>query len=112
MIDHPHALLIHSFELEIFIIHDDVIKWKPFPRNWPLVQGIHWSPVNSPHKGKWRGALMLSLIFAWIKGWVNDREASYLRRHRAHYDVNVMWPNSTYNGITILDPKSRSVNNV
>ena len=40
--------------------HDDVIKWKHFPRNWPFVLGIHRSPVNSPHKGQWRGALMFS----------------------------------------------------
>ena len=55
--------------------HDDVIKWKHFPRNWPFVQGIHRSPVNSPHKGQWRGALMFSLICVWINGWVNNREA-------------------------------------
>ena len=42
--------------------HDDVIKWKPFPRNWAFVRGIHRSPVNSPHKGQWRGALMFYLI--------------------------------------------------
>ena len=24
--------------------HDDVIKWKHFPRYWPFVQGIHRSP--------------------------------------------------------------------
>ena len=42
--------------------HDDVIKWKHFPRYWPFVRGIHRSPVNSPHKGQWRGALMFSLI--------------------------------------------------
>ena len=47
-------------------------------------------PVNSPHKGKWFGALMFSLICVWIKDWVNNREAGYLRRHRGHYDVNVM----------------------
>ena len=47
-------------------------------------------PVNSPHKGQWRGALMLSLICAWINDWVNNHEAGYLRRHRGHYDVNVM----------------------
>ena len=47
--------------------HDDVIKRKHFPRYWPFVRGIHRSPVNSPHKGQWRGALMLSLICAWIK---------------------------------------------
>ena len=46
--------------------------------------------VNSPHKGQWRGALMFSLIWAWINGWVNNREAGDLRRHRAHYDVLVM----------------------
>ena len=45
------------------------------------------SPVN---KGQWRGALMFSLICAWINGWVNNREAGNLRRHRAHYDVIVM----------------------
>ena len=41
-------------------IHDDVIKWKHFPRYCPIVRGIHRSPVNSPHKGQWRGALMFS----------------------------------------------------
>ena len=30
--------------------HDDVIKWKQFPRHWPFVRGIHRWPVNSPHK--------------------------------------------------------------
>ena len=42
--------------------HDDVIEWKHFPCYWPFVWGIHKSPVNSPHKGQWRGALMFSLI--------------------------------------------------
>ena len=70
--------------------HDDVIKWKHFPRYWPFVRGIHRSPVNSPHKGQWRGALMFTLICARINGWVNNREAGDLRRYRAHYDVIVM----------------------
>ena len=72
-------------------IHDDVIKWKHFPRYWPFVRGIHRSPVNSPHKGQWRGALMFSLIYAWINDWVNNREAGSLRRYRGHYDVIVMY---------------------
>ena len=71
-------------------IHDDVIKWTHFPRYWPFVRGIHRSPVNSPHKGQRRGALMFSLICVWINGWVNNREAGDLRRYRAHYDVIVM----------------------
>ena len=70
--------------------HDDVIKWKHFPRYWPFVRGIHRWPVNSPHKGQWRGALMLSLICAWINGWVNTRDAVDFRHHRARYDVIVL----------------------
>ena len=50
----------------------------------------HLSPVNSPHKGQWRGAWMFSLICVWINGWVNNREAGDQRRYRAHYDVIVM----------------------
>ena len=42
--------------------HDDVIKGKHFPRYWLFVRGIHWWPVNSPHKGQWRWAVMFSLI--------------------------------------------------
>ena len=45
---------------------------------------------NSPHEGKWHGALMFSLICTLINRWVNNREAGDLRRHRAHYDVTVM----------------------
>ena len=70
--------------------HDDVIKWRHFPRYWPFVRGIHRSPVNSPHKDQWHGVLMFSLICAWINGWVNYREAGDLRRHCAHHDFTVM----------------------
>ena len=72
------------------IHHDNVMKWKHFPRHWPFVRGIHRSPVNSPHKGQRRGALMFSSICVWINGWVNNREAGDLSCHRAHYDVIVM----------------------
>ena len=67
--------------------HDDVRKWKHFPRYWTYVRGIHRSPVNSPHRGQWRGTLMCSLVCAWINGWGNNREAADLRRQQAHYDV-------------------------
>ena len=83
---------VHTYNHDRFCIRDDVIKWKPFPRCWPFVRGIHRSPVNSPHEGQWRGALMFSFIYAWINGWVNNREACYLRRHCAHYDTTVMLP--------------------
>ena len=83
-----------KFYMPCFIVptynHDDVIKWKHFPRNWPFVRESHRSLVNSPHKGQWRGALMFSVICVWINHWVDYREAGDLRRSRAHYDVTVM----------------------
>ena len=48
-------------------MHDDVIKWKHFPRYWFLC-------------GEFTGENDL----------VNNVEAVELRRHRAHYDVIVM----------------------
>ena len=81
---------IHHVQMTSWTSHDDVIKWKHFPRYWPFVRGIHRSPVNSPHKGQWRGALMFSLISTRLNGWVNNDEAGDLRWYRAHYDVTVM----------------------
>ena len=37
-----------SFSVDV--LHDDVIKWKRFPRYWPFVRGIHRWPVNSPQR--------------------------------------------------------------
>ena len=88
---HDRQRIGHKYHIDSTLIgHDDIIKWKHFPRYWPFVRGIHRSPVNSPHKGQWHGALMFSLICFWINGWVNNREAGDLRRYRAHYDVTVM----------------------
>ena len=53
-------------------------------------RGIHWSPVNLPHKGQWRGALMFSLICAWTNGCTNNPESDDLRQHHAYCDVTVM----------------------
>ena len=51
--------------------------WKHFSSYWPFVQGIHWSPVNSPHKVQWCGATMFSLICIWTSSWVNNRDACF-----------------------------------
>ena len=69
-------------------VRDDVIKWKHFPRYWPFVRGIHRSPVNSQHKGQWRGAF--NDVFFDLR--LNKRlsGAGYLRHQRAHDDVIVM----------------------
>ena len=68
--------------------HDDVIKRKHIPHFWPFVQGIHWSPVNSPQKGQWRRALMFFFHLRLSKhfrkqswGWwfeMPSRSLSYL----------------------------------
>ena len=49
------------------------------------------SPVTGefPDEGQWCQFFMFSLICAWTNGWVNNRDASDLRRHSAHY-VTVM----------------------
>ena len=62
-----------------------------FSYYWPFVRGIHRWPVDSPHKGQWRGALIFSLICAWTNGRVNNWDAGDLRRHDAHYDATVMF---------------------
>ena len=72
------------------LLHHDVVKWKHFPHYWPFVRGIPRSPVNSPHKGQWRGVLMFSLICAWTNSWANNGDAGDLRRHCAPYDVTIV----------------------
>ena len=69
-------------------------NWSIF--RWPFVRGTHRSPVNSPRKGQWRGALMFSLIRTWTNSWVNNGDAGDLRRHRAHCDVSVMVSKAFY----------------
>ena len=85
----------HSYVCYLRCHHDDVIKWKHFPRSWPFVRGIHWWPVNSPHKGQWRWALMFSLICVLNKrlskqlwGWWFETPSCSLWRH---CNVMFMW---------------------
>ena len=71
-----------------------------FRVNWPFVPGIHWSPVNSPHKDQWRGALMFSLICAWANGRVSNPDAGDLGHHDPPYYVtatNHCWLIINYN---------------
>ena len=69
--------------------HDDVIKWKHF-----CVTGT--CAGHSPATGEFPAQRPVTRSFdvflsaPWINGWVNNREAGDLRRHRAHYDVIVM----------------------
>ena len=68
--------------------HDDVMKWKHFPRYWRFVRGIPRSPANYPHKGQWHGAFKFSLICALNKrmskqswGWWFETLSRSLWRH-------------------------------
>ena len=69
---------------------------KHLPHYWLFVRGIHRSSVDSPYKDKWHGALMFSLICAWINGWATNGAVDDLGRHRAHYDGTVMLPFETW----------------
>ena len=85
--------------------HDDIIKWKHFPRYWPFVRGIHRLLVDSPDKGQWRGALMFSLNCAWTNGWASNQDTGDLRCLCTQYDVTVSvvsnWTNSRLAGANI-----------
>ena len=73
-----------------FSNHDDIIKWKHFPCYSPFVRAIYLSPVNSLHKGQWRGALVYSLICTWINGWVNNHEALKSQCHKNSGDCDLI----------------------
>ena len=73
-----------------FSVHDDVIKSNVFRVTGPLCGvniGHRWIPLTKSSDTE----LWFFFIWAWINGWVNNREAGDSRRHRAHYDVTVMW---------------------
>ena len=84
----PRPQCVNHDDMEMDDEMDD--EMETFPHYWPFVRGGNSrSLLNSLHKGQWRGALMFSLIYTWINGWVYG-EAGDLRCHHAHYDVTVM----------------------
>ena len=63
--------IITPFNISVLLTRVIVIMMTPsngkhFPRYRPIVRRIHRSPVNFPHKGQRCGALIFSLICAWI----------------------------------------------
>ena len=85
-------------------IHGNAMLWEAFPQHCAeksLFRQPHRCMMTSSNgnifrvtgplcKGQWRGALVFSLICAWTNGWVNNRDAGDLGRHRSHYDVTIM----------------------
>ena len=89
------------------MVHDNIIKWKHFPRYCPFVRGIHRSSLNSNHKGQWRGALIFSFFLiqtetSWIFLWthkrkfvenkfnLHDNASSYIHLSGCHYNDFIM----------------------
>ena len=69
--------------------------------------GIIFRVTDPLHRGQWRGDLMFPLICALnkrINGWVNNREAGDLRRHRTHYDAIVMLSKLHWREVLITIP--------
>ena len=75
----------------LLIVSNGKTWWRHQMETFSALLAICAGNSNSPYKGQWRGALMFSLICAWISGWINNCEASDFRYYRTHYDVNVMW---------------------
>ena len=67
--------LTHALKSETWWRH----QMETFSALLALCAGNSPVPVNSPHKGQWRGALMFALICIWRNDWVNNREAGDLR---------------------------------
>ena len=69
-------------------------KMTPSNRNIFRVTGPLWgdSPVTDgfPTPGLVTRSFDVSLICAWINGWVNNHVDGILKRHRAHCDVILM----------------------
>ena len=63
----PHTVgLMHA--KWILVSCDSIMTWgrhetEAFSALLSLYEGIHRTPVNTPHKGQWRVALMFSLIW-------------------------------------------------
>ena len=76
----------------VLLAHDDVMKWKHFPRYWSFVRGIH--------KGLWRRALLFSLICTWIiclsKQWWGWWFETPSRRLWRHCNVMSRWQPSSH----------------
>ena len=71
-------------------------QMEPFPRYWPFVWGIHRSPVDSSHKGQWRGTLMFALICASANGWANNRFETPSRLLWRHCNVKILSARQTF----------------
>ena len=88
-----------------WIIQTKLAWWRhqmeTFSASLALHEGNPLVTVDSLHKGQWQ-ALMFSFIYAWTNAWANNRNAGDLRRHCAHYDINIMGAAAQTAGPTLI----------
>ena len=100
---HDHAFFA-DLKLKIVYYNDDTMSEAMF---YPVLSSprcflAFTTRTTSSAVGASLTMTTFSLICVWTNGWVNNRDAGDLKRHRAHYDVTVM------NGIIPL----RSMNQI
>ena len=92
---HSQCTKIEVHTVVLSLVHVHKIWWRhqmeTFSALLAICAGNSPVPGEFPHKDQWRWALKFSLIWVWINGWVNIREAGDLRRNQAHYDAIVMF---------------------
>ena len=83
-------------------LHNDIIKWKHFPRYWPYVWGIHRSLMNSPGQGQW------CELWCFFDLCLNKRLSKQSRRQWFEMPSHSLW--SHRNDKNTLRPRDTNMN--
>ena len=86
-----HQIFHIGFQRELyFIIHDDVMTWKSFPRHWLLGRGIHSSLVNSLHKRLVMCSFGAFVVISLIKPLNKQSRCGWFQAPWRSFDVTVI----------------------
>ena len=77
--------------------NDDVIKWKPFPRYWPFVRGIHRSPVTGEFPAQ-RAVMRSFDVFFDLR--LSKRLSKQLRGWWLEMPSRTLWRHCNDTGLT------------
>ena len=88
MVASPACANLYTDSFHIICSHDEVIKWKHFPRYWPFVRGIHRSPVTQIFDVFFDLRLNKRLSKQWWGWWLETRSHLLLRHCK---DKNGIW---------------------
>ena len=59
--------------------------------HWPFVRGIHWSPVDSPHKGPVMYSFGVYFVVTQTSSWTKSQVAGHLRCLNNHVISVLCW---------------------